>query len=164
MNKIIILITLIPWILYCIFLTKNNLIKLKENHFLLSNINIKELLPIKNILLFIIFISISIIYKDSNQIELVNSLLFSTINLFLFIYSYYDNNEYELELTNKDILSLILLTIIVSIITIISLSIKAILLTYNILFATSIINIIILYVSKKIISIVRRINNEIKQL
>ena len=86
MNKIIILITLIPWILYCIFLTKNNLIKLKENHFLLSNINIKELLPIKNILLFIIFISISIIYKDSNQIELVNSLLFSTINLFLFIY------------------------------------------------------------------------------
>ncbi len=164
MNKIIILITLIPWILYCIFLTKNNLIKLKENHFLLSNINIKELLPIKNILLFIIFISISIIYKDSNQIELVNSLLFSTINLFLFIYSYYDNNEYELELTNKDILSLILLTIIVSIITIISLSIKDILLTYNILFATSIINIIILYVSKKIISIVRRINNEIKQL
>lgn len=164
MNKIIILITLIPWILYCIFLTKNNLIKLKENHFLLSNINIKELLPIKNILLFIIFISISIIYKDSNQIELVNSLLFSTINLFLFIYSYYDNNEYELELTNKDTLSLILLTIIVSIITIISLSIKDILLTYNILFATSIINIIILYVSKKIISIVRRINNEIKQL
>ena len=164
MNKIIILITWIPWILYCIFLTKNNLIKLKENHFLLSNINIKELLPIKNILLFIIFISISIIYKDSNQIELVNSLLFSTINLFLFIYSYYDNNEYELELTNKDILSLILLTIIVSIITIISLSIKDILLTYNILFATSIINIIILYVSKKIISIVRRINNEIKQL
>ena len=164
MNKIIILITLIPWILYCIFLTKNNLIKLKENHFLLSNINIKELPPIKNILLFIIFISISIIYKDSNQIELVNSLLFSTINLFLFIYSYYDNNEYELELTNKDILSLILLTIIVSIITIISLSIKDILLTYNILFATSIINIIILYVSKKIISIVRRINNEIKQL
>ena len=164
MNKIIILITLIPWILYCIFLTKNNLIKLKENHFLLSNINIKELLPIKNILLFIIFISISSIYKDSNQIELVNSLLFSTINLFLFIYSYYDNNEYELELTNKDILSLILLTIIVSIITIISLSIKDILLTYNILFATSIINIIILYVSKKIISIVRRINNEIKQL
>ena len=158
MNKIIILITLIPWILYCIFLTKNNLIKLKENHFLLSNINIK------NILLFIIFISIYIIYKDSNQIELVNSLLFSTINLFLFIYSYYDNNEYELELTNKDILSLILLTIIVSIITIISLSIKDILLTYNILFATSIINIIILYVSKKIISIVRRINNEIKQL
>ena len=164
MNKIIILITLIPWILYCIFLTKNNLIKLKENHFLLSNINIKELLPIRNILLFIVFISISIIYKDSNQIELVNSLLFSTINLFLFIYSYYDNNEYELELTNKDILSLILLTIIVSIITIISLSIKDILLIYNILFATSIINIIILYVSKKIISIVRRINNEIKQL
>ena len=164
MNKIIIIITLIPWILYCIFLTKNNLIKLKENHFLLSNINIKELLPIRNILLFIVFISISIIYKDSNQIELVNSLLFSTINLFLFIYSYYDNNEYELELTNKDILSLILLTIIVSIITIISLSIKDILLIYNILFATSIINIIILYVSKKIISIVRRINNEIKQL
>ena len=164
MNKIITLVTIIPWILYCIFLTRNNYIKLKQNHYLLSNINFKELLPIKNITLFIIFIIISIIYKNSNQIELVNSLLFTTINLFLFIYSYYENNEYEVELSSKDIFSLVLLTIVVSIITIISLSISNILLTYIILFATSIINIILLYVSKKIISIVRRINNEIKQL
>lgn len=164
MNKIIILITLIPWVLYCIFLSKNNLIKLKENHFVLSNINIKELLPIKNIVLFIVFIIISIIYKDSNQIELVNSLLFSSINIFLFIYSYYENNEFELDINSKDILSIILMAKTILIIMIISLTLKDILTIYNILFACSILNIIILYVSNKIISIVRRINNEIKQL
>ena len=47
---------------------------------------------------------------------------------------------------------------------IISLTLKDLLTIYNILFACSILNIIILYVSNKIISIVRRINNEIKQL
>jgi hypothetical protein len=164
MNKIIILITLIPWVLYCIFLSKNNLIKLKENHFVLSNINIKELLPIKNIVLFIVFIIISIIYKDSNQIELVNSLLFSSINIFLFIYSYYENNEFELDINSKDILSIILMAKTILMIMIISLTLKDILTIYNILFACSILNIIILYISNKIISIVRRINNEIKQL
>ena len=164
MNKIIILITLIPWVLYCIFLSKNNLIKLKENHFVLSNINIKELLPIKNIVLFIVFIIISIIYKDSNQIELVNSLLFSSINIFLFIYSYYENNEFELDINSKDILSIILMAKTILIIMIISLTLKDILTIYNILFACSTLNIIILYVSNKIIRIVRRINNEIKQL
>lgn len=161
MNKIIILITLVPWLLYYIFLSRNNLIKLRENHYVLSNFNIRELLPIKNILLYIVYITISVIYKDSNQIELVNSLLFSTINLFLFIYSYYDNKEYELDLSTKEVLYLGITTIITSIILLISISIKE---TYNILFAYSIINIIILYISKKIINIVRRINHEIKQL
>lgn len=161
MNKIIILITLVPWLLYYIFLSRNNIIKLRENHYVLSNFNIRELLPIKNILLYIVYITISVIYKDSNQIELVNSLLFSTINLFLFIYSYYDNKEYELDLSTKEVLYLGITTIITSIILLISISIKE---TYNILFAYSIINIIILYISKKIINIVRRINHEIKQL
>jgi len=161
MNKIIILITLVPWLLYYIFLSRNNIIKLRENHYVLSNFNIRELLPIKNILLYIVYITISVIYKDSNQIELVNSLLFSTINLFLFIYSYYDNKEYELDLSTKEVFYLGITTIITSIILLISISIKE---TYNILFAYSIINIIILYISKKIINIVRRINHEIKQL
>ncbi len=164
MNKIIILVTLIPWIFYYLFLSRNNLIKLKNNHYLLSNFNIIELIPIKNILLFIVFITISIIYRKSPQIEIVNSLLFSTINLFLFIYIYYETIDNELDLSTKDKLLLVTLTIITSIITIVSICLKNILITYSILFTISILNIILLYVSNKIITIVRRINNEIKQL
>ena len=87
MNKLIILITLIPWLLNYIYESKNNIIKLKENHYLISNFNIKNILNIKSILLFIVFIIISTIYKESNQINLSNSLLFCSINIFLFIYN-----------------------------------------------------------------------------
>ncbi|MBE6146026.1 MAG: hypothetical protein E7171_05325 [Firmicutes bacterium] len=162
MNKIIILVSLIPWILYLLFETKNNLYKLKDNHYLL--LNIKNIIPIKNILLFILFLIFYYVHRKSAQIELVSSLLFATINLFLFIYSYYESNNYDLELSLKDKLTLIPITIIVFIITMISIYIKSILITYIILFTTSILNIILLYVSNKIISIVRRMNNEIKQL
>ena len=164
MNKIIILVTLIPWILYYLFLSRNNIINLKNKHYVLSNFTIKELIPIKNIILYIVFIAISLIYKSSSQIELVNSLLFSTINLFLFIYSYYENDDYELDLNKKDKLVIVIISIMTLITIIASLCIKNSFITYIILFAYSIINIIILYVSNKIISIVRRINNEIKQL
>ena len=164
MNKIIILVTLIPWILYYISVTRNNMIILKDKHNLLSNFTIKELIPIKNILLFILFIGISIIYNDSNQIELVNSLLFSTINIFLFIYSYYEYQDSELDLSIKDKINILILSVIVCIITIASLFINSIFIIYSILFALSILNIIILYISRRIINIVRRINNEIKQL
>ena len=158
MNKIIILVSLIPWILYLLFETKNNLYKLKDNHYLL--LNIKNIIPIKNILFLIFYY----VHKKSAQIELVSSLLFATINLFLFIYSYYESNNNDLDLSNKDKLTLIPITIIVFIITMVSIYIKSILITYIILFTTSILNIILLYVSNKIISIVRRMNNEIKQL
>lgn len=164
MNKLIILITLIPWLLNYIYESKNNIIKLKENHYLISNLNIKNILNIKSILLFIVFIIISTIYKESNQIDLSNSLLFCSINIFLFIYNYYENNDYELELTIKEKISMTTHIIISSIIVLLSLSRKEVSEIYNILFATNILNIIILYISNKIITIVRRINNEIKQL
>lgn len=162
MNKLILLISIIPWVLYVIFQTKNNLIKLKENHYLMPNI--KQVISIKNILLFILFIIFYYSNNKSIQIELVLSLLFSAINLFLCIYSYYENNDYNLEISTKDKLILLSLTIMISIIMLVSISIKSILITYIILFTTSILNIILLYVSNKIITIVRRMNNEIKQL
>lgn len=164
MNKLIIMITLIPWLLNYIYESKNNIIKLKETHYLISNLNIKNILNIKSILLFIVFIIISTIYKESNQIDLSNSLLFCSINIFLFIYNYYENNDYELELTIKEKISITTHIIISSIIVLLSLSRKEVSEIYNILFATNILNIIILYISNKIITIVRRINNEIKQL
>jgi hypothetical protein len=162
MNKIIILITLIPWVLYIIYLSRINLSKLKDNHYIL--LNIKDVIPTKNIILFILFIIFYIFNRNTPQINLVLSLLFTTINLLLFIYSYHDNYDYELDLSIKDKLIILSLTILVSIITLISLYIKSVLITYIILFTTSIINIILLYVSNKIITIVRRMNNEIKQL
>ena len=164
MNKLIVTITLIPWLLNYVYESKNNLIKLKENHYLISNFNIKKILNIKSLLLFLVFIIISTIYKESNQIELANNLLFSSINIFLFIYNYYENDDYELELNIKEKTSIITHIIISSIAVISSLSREAATQTYNILFATNILNIIILYISNKIITIVRRINNEIKQL
>ena len=164
MNKIIILITLIPWLLYFIFLTKNNIIVLKNNNYSLSKIPTKELISTKSILLFLLFIVISIIYRKVDQIELINSLLFSTINIFLFIYSYYENNSNQVNLLLKEKLYLLTLSIITFIITVISLTFHNCLYTYIILFASSILNIILLYISRKIIKIVRRVNNEIKQL
>ena len=164
MNKIIILITLIPWLLYFIFLTKNNIIILRKNHYNLFSISIKNLISIKSILLFILFIVISIFYRKVAQIELINSLLFSTINIFLFIYSYYENNNYQVNLLLKEKLYLLSLSIIMFTITAISLNFNNCLYTYIILFTSSILNIILLYISKKIINIVRRINNETKQL
>ena len=164
MNKIILIITIFPWLLYTIYLSKNNLIKLKENHYLLSNFSIMNIISIKNILLFLVYIIIITIYKSSNQINLVSKLLFSTINLFLFIYTYYEYNNYDLSLTTKDKLIIVITTIITSITIIISLCIQNNTYTYSILFAYSILNIIILYISNKISHIVRRISNEKKQL
>lgn len=164
MNKIILIITIFPWLLYTIYLSKNNLIKLKENHYLLSNFSIMNIISIKNILLFLVYIIIITIYKSSNQINLVSKLLFSTINLFLFIYTYYEYNNYDLSLTTKDKLIIVITTIITSITIIISLCIQNNTYTYCILFAYSILNIIILYISNKISHIVRRISNEKKQL
>lgn len=161
MNKLILLISIIPWVLYVIFQTKNNLIKLKENHYLFPNI--KEIIPIKNILLFIFILVFYYYNKKAAQIDLVLSLLFSTINLFLCIYSYYETSK-ELDISNKDKFVLLILSILISIIIIVSISIKSLLIAYIILFTTSIINIILLYVSNKIITIVRRMNYEIKQL
>lgn len=161
MNKLILLISLIPWILYSIFQTKNNFIRLKESHYLLPNI--KDIIPIKNILLFIFMLIFYYYNKKAAQIELVLSLLFTTINLFLCIYSYYETDK-ELDISNKDKLILLCLSILIVIITIVSISIKFILVTYIILFTTSIINIILLYISNKITKLVRRMNNEIKQL
>ena len=94
MTKIIVYLTFIPWLLYFSSLCNNAIKDLKENKVTKKWIkeNIFKIFHFENIILFAIFIYFSAYYHNADQIWLVDVLLFSAINLYLFFNRYYDKN------------------------------------------------------------------------
>ncbi len=152
MTNFIIYLTFIPWLLYFFSLYKNAIkdIKKVRINFDWFKKNILKIFHFQNIILFGIFIYFSTSYKDANQIWLVEILLFSAINLYLFFNSYYDKNRSENKLTTGDISTLLITLLLVAIPLFYFASTENYLVTYYILFAYSFFNYFITFFAKKI--------------
>ncbi|MGN1371007.1 MAG: hypothetical protein ACI4XM_01820 [Candidatus Coprovivens sp.] len=168
MTKLIVLLTFIPWLLYFASLCKSAIKDLNDNKLCFTWIknNFFKIFHFENLILIGIFVYFSINYYKANQIWLVEVLLFGSINLYLFFNRYYDKNNIEYKIGNKDITTILIILFIVLLTISYYLTTNNHTLTYYIFFGYSFFNYIIVFLSKiindLIYKIVRRHNNEIK--
>lgn len=165
MNVFFTYLTFIPWFLYFAQISKNAIKDLKNNKLTFSWIkkNIFKIFHFETIILYAIFVYFAVYYRDANQIWLVEILLFSAINLYLYINTFYDKNKNNEKIETRDI-STILITLIIVILPIIYyVSTKNREITYYILFGYSFFGYLIAAMSSLlnnlIIKIIRK-NNE----
>lgn len=152
MQKFVNYLSFIPWLLYCIELSRNairivNTTKtdkewLKKNFF--------NIFRFDSLILIAIFIFFTTSYHKANQIWLVEVLLFSAINLYLYFNSYYDKNKSDYRIDTKDLSTILIILIIFLIPLIYFICTNQILITYYILFGYSFLNFVIVYIAKKI--------------
>lgn len=168
MQKFFVYLTFIPWFLYFVEIAKNFLK-------ILSNTKVNKewfkknffyLFRFDSIILFAIFIFFAKFYKDANQIMLVKILLFSAINLFLYINTLYEKHDNPNHVTPKDISTILIILLVILIPIIFYIATDQYTITYYILFAYSFFSCLIVMFSKAIndliIKIVRRKNNDDK--
>lgn len=168
MTKFIVLLTFIPWFLYFASLCKSAIYNLNENKVTWKWLkeNIFKIFHFENLILIGLFVYFSIYHYKANQIFLVEILLFSSINLYLFINRYYDKTNIEYKIGNKDITTILIILMLSLIPVIFYLTTNREVITYFILFGYSFFNYIIVFISKlindTIYKAVRRYNHEIK--
>lgn len=152
MTEGIVYLTFIPWFLYFASLCKNALKDLKDNeiNFKWIKKNIFKIFHFENIILFAIFFYFSAYYSDSNQIWLVEVLLFSAINLYLFINRYYDKNRSKATIGTKDVSTILIIMFLIFIPLIYYISSRNYVVTCYIFFAYSFFNYLIVYIAKTI--------------
>ena len=161
MQKIIICLTFIPWILYFISVSINAIKDLNRNKITMNWLkeNVLNIFHFDNIILIAIFIYFSICYPDSDQIMLVEVLLFTFINLYLYLNRYYDKNNKKEKITVNDIPTVLIIVILMLIPITYYLSTKKYTTCYYIMYGYSFFNYVIVYISKiinnKIISIIK---------
>ncbi len=166
MTRFIVYITFIPWLLYFSSICKYAIKDLKSNKLTkkwLKN-NIFRIFHFENIILFAIFIYFSTYYHNANQIWLVEVLLFSAINLYLFFNRCYDKNKNHAKIGTNDISTILIVMLIIIIPFIYYIAKRNHVITYYILFAYSFFNYLIVYIATKIndtiIKAIKRKNNE----
>ena len=118
MRNVIIYLTFIPWILFYSSAVKNSIMYLKNiefNFYWLKN-NIFKAFHFKDLILYGILFYFTSSYYKSSQIWLVSILLFTMINLYLFINSFYDKHRSNEKITSKDLSLIIVISLIISII------------------------------------------------
>ena len=168
MTKLIVYLTFIPWILYFSSVCKNALNDLKENKVTKTWIkeNLLKIFHFDNLILFALFLFFSAFYHKASQIWLVDVLLFSAINLYLFMNGYYDKHRKENTIGTGDISTILIILILSMIPIIFYFSTGKYAITYYILFAYSFFNYIVVYIARSInkfiIKLVRKKNNENK--
>ena len=162
MKNLIIYLTFIPWYLYFQSACKNALKDLNKNKITKTWIkkNFMNIFHFDNLILFAIFTFFSKNYQNANQIWLVEILLFTVINLFLYLNRFYDKNNSKDKLEIKDI-SIALIILLLTLIPIVFyVSTRNYLVTYYVLFGYSFFNYVIVFISKLIyellIKIIRR--------
>lgn len=165
MHKFIVYLTFIPWLLYFSSVCKNAIKDLKENKMTKEWIkkNIFKIFHFENIILFLIFVYFSVNYHDANQIWLVDVLLFSAINLYLFFNRYYDKNNSQNKIGTGDISTILIILLLICIPVLYFAGKNNHVITYYILFGYSFFNYFIVFVAmqlnEQIIKLVKK-NNE----
>lgn len=159
MTNLVVYITFIPWMLYFSSLCKNAIKDLKRVHVNKGWIkkNLFKIFHFENIILFGIFIYFSVNYKDANQIWLVDVLLFSAINLYLFFNGYYDKNRSEERIGTGDVSTILLILLLSAIPLIYYVSTHNYVNTYYILFGYSFFNYLIVFLAKMIHDFIRKV-------
>lgn len=157
MKNFFVFLTFIPWILYFISLSK---IALKDFHSFKLNKkwiknNILKIFQFDKLILITIFIYFSILYPDANQVWLVEIMLFSVINLYLYINNIYNKTRNKI---SKDDFKEGLIILLFMVIPIIIFSItKNQSLTYYIMFAYSFFNYLIVFLSIKLNELINKV-------
>lgn len=166
MTKFLVYLTFIPWILYFSSVCKNaikDLKRVKVNKEWIKK-NIFKIFHFENIILFAIFSYFSFNYKDANQIWLVDVLLFSAINLYLFFNRYYDKNRNDERIGTGDVSTILIILLLIAIPLIYYVSTHNYVNTYYILFGYSFFNYLIVFVAKYIndliMKLIKRKNSE----
>ncbi len=168
MNKFIVFLTFIPWFLYFASLCKTAIKDLKDNKVTMKWIkdNFFKIFHFENLLLIAIFVYFSINYYKASQIWLVDVLLFSSINLYLFINRYYDKNRKEGIIGNNDIITILILILLCTIPVTFFFTTNRLAITYYILFGLSFFNYLVVYLSKTInklvLKLVKKHNDSLK--
>lgn len=157
MKNFFVFLTFIPWILYFISLSK---IALKDFHSYKLNKkwlkkNILKVFQFDKLILIAIFIYFSLLYPDANQVWLVEIMLFSVINLYLYINNIYNKTRNKVSKEDVKEILFILLFMIVPII-IFSIT-KNQSLTYYIMFGYSFFNYLIVFLSVKLSDLINKI-------
>ena len=152
MFRFFVYITFIPWLLYFISLSKNTIKVLKSNRVNKEWLkkNFFNVFHFEYLILVGIFVFFSTFYHDRDQIWLVDTLLFSAINLYLFINLYYQKKKTTAKITNNDIPIILIIIILTCIPFVIYVSTRNYLIVYYILFAYSFFNYPIVFFSKQI--------------
>lgn len=161
-------LSFIPWFLYCIELSRNAIKIVNTNKINKEWLkkNIFNIFRFDSLILIGIFIYFMLTYHKANQIWLVEVLLFSAINLYLYFNSYYDKNKTDYHIDTKDLSTILIILLIILIPFIYFISTKNSLITYYILFGYTFFNFIIVYLAKTIndfiIKIILKRNHENK--
>ena len=111
MREFIILLSFVPWLLFFLYKCKNTLKDLKNKRLTGEWIkkNLLNLFHFDNLILFGIFLFFCKTFKDSNQIFLTKVLLFSCINLYLFINQLYEKKHHKTVLGIEDISTILII-------------------------------------------------------
>lgn len=159
MQKYIVYLTFIPWILHFIEISKISLKSLNDMKSAKTWLkkNFFNVFRFDNLILFAIFIYFTINYSSADQIWLVEILLFSAIYLYLYINSYYDKNKKNSKITSRDFSTILIVLILMLIPVIYYVSTKKIKITYYIFFGYTFFNFIIVGISKLINDLVLKI-------
>ena len=166
MTTYIVYLTFIPWVLYFITICKKALndIKNKKTNMEYYKKNFFKIFPFDTLILTGIFVIVCKFYKSADQIWLAKILLFSSINLYLYINTFYDESRKKNRIGTGDISTMLILTIIMLLPIIFYVATHHYTITYYILFGYSFFYYPITIISKAINSllfkIVRRQNHE----
>lgn len=166
MQRFIVYLTFIPWLLHFVEISKISLKSLKDMKHTKEWIkkNFFNVFRFDSLILFAIFIYFAINYHNANQIWLVEVLLFSSIYLYLYINSYYDKNKSKSKITTRDFSTILILLILIIIPVVYYASTKNNLNTYYILFIYTFFNFIIVglskFINELVLKIIKRKNNE----
>ena len=152
MTKLIIYLTFIPWLLYFSTICKNALKDIKNTKInkVWFKKNVLKIFHFDNIILFAIFIFFSKNYPEASQIWLVEVLLFSVINLYLYMNTYYDKHKSNKKMEISDTSSILIILLLTLIPIIYYISSDNYINTYYIMFAYCFFNYIIVLASQKI--------------
>ena len=168
MKTYIVYLTFIPWVLYFISICKKAVYEIKGKKINKEYLkkNFWRIFPFDTLILTAIFIFVSKFYKGASQIWLAKILLFASINLYLYINTFYDESRKKFNLGTGDISTMLILLIIIMGPIIFYVATHMYTITYYILFGFSFFYFPISYLSKSInnllLRIVRKKNNETK--
>lgn len=166
MQRIIVILTFIPWFMFYSNSIKNSLKYLKDIDFNSEWLkkHLFQVFHFNDLILYGIFVYFTSNYYKSNQIWLVSILLFTVINIYLYINSFYDKNRSKNKINYND-LSQLLIILFLSIIPVVYYILtKEYIITYYILFGFNFFNFIIVllarYINKKLIKLIKTHNDE----
>lgn len=165
MKVYLIYLTFIPWILYFLSICKKALNEIKNKKINLEYIkkNFLRIFPFDTLILTALFVFVAKFYKEADQLWLAKVLLFSSINLYLYINTFYDESKKKIKIGAGDISTILILVILMLIPIVFYVAFHKYTITYYILFVYSFFYYPITIISKTInnflLKLVRR-NNE----